>query len=148
MCLISSLIKSYIPGKCFLRRPAGKCIWFISSFLFILSYEKMSHGKKKNPKQTFAVIENQGNSEWGKDTVALFKIQHLVRVADQTDNVLCIRREYVEKIEAPGGANLALVLHICRLFVPSCSITGFLIVFTTSHFPPIRPSLESLSPHF
>lgn len=82
----------------------------------------------------------------GENTVALFKMRHLVRVADPTDSFLCIRRKAFEKIEAPASADLGL--HVCLLFVPSCSITGFLIVLTTSHFWPIRPSPQSLSPHF
>lgn len=59
MCLISSLIKSYIPGKCFLRSPAGNMYSVYLVFMFILSYWKMSHGKGKPKTNICSKLKNK-----------------------------------------------------------------------------------------
>lgn len=102
MCLISSLIKSYIPGKCFLCSHAGNMyLVYLVFFVYFVLLENESR-KRKTPKQTFAVIEKLGNSgRMGGNTVALFKMRHLVRVADPTDSFLCIRRKALEKNRSP-----------------------------------------------
>lgn len=147
MCLISSLIKSYIPGKCFLCSPAGNMyLVYLVFFVYFVLLENESR-KRKTPKQTFAVIEKLGNSgRMGGEILLRFSKCGILSELRTQLTVFSVSEEKLSrKIEAPASADLGL--HVCLLFVPSCSITGFLIVLATSHFSPIRPSLQSLSPH-